>query len=198
MTEPMDPAQRREIIREYAAVWGIKTFIETGTADGQTTWELKDDFRTLHTIEVNKALYDLAAARFADVPHVRCWWGDSGKVLPLVLHEVKGRAILWLDGHWSGVGPNPNGPDTPIREELSVLFKPSEKLIPWRHVILIDDARCFREGDAWAENEYDWPPLSTVESLAGKAGFNYELAQDIIRLTPVQRSEPRKFQYPVR
>jgi hypothetical protein len=179
MTEPLPPEQRREIIREYAAVWKAKTFIESGTADGETTWNLAGDFRDLHTIELDKGLYEKAVERFRPCPMVHCWWGDSGLVLPLVLREVKTQALCWLDGHYSGVGPNPNGPDTPIREELAILFDDAR-----RHVILIDDARVFREGDAWEENEYDYPTLTWVRNAARKRGYNYELADDIIRLTP--------------
>lgn len=179
MTVPMPPEQRRAVIADYAARHGLSTFIETGTADGATVAALVDRFDALHTIEVDRGLWERAVNRFSHVPKVVCWYGDSAKVLPDVLEMIDGPALVWADGHWCGSGSNPNGPDSPIEGELAALFADGRP-----HVILIDDARLFREGDDWASERYDWPTLSWVRAQAEAHGYGYELADDIVRLVP--------------
>jgi len=50
-----------------------------------------------------------------------------------------------------------------------------------KHVILIDDARCF-------DGTYDYPTLVELEKIAGDywPGSSFEVRDDIVRITPVQ------------
>jgi len=176
----LPPEQRVEILRQYARKHSLEAFIETGTSDGFTTWALRGDFQVLHTIEVDEGLWFRAVERFLDLPNVWCWHGDSPQVLPKILDlPLVSPALIWLDGHWCQHGHNPNGPDTPIREELPlVLGHPSP------HVVLVDDARVFREGADWETEKYDYPTLTWVKETAESYGYTYDLTDDVIRLTP--------------
>lgn len=176
------PAEaRREILREYGRQYGLKTFVETGTNDGATPWALKEDFAKIYTIELGQERFREAKKRFRDFPHVVCLFGDSGTVIKAVLDKFDGPALFWLDGHCSGPGTARGDLDTPVEQELNHLFEDGRQ-----HVILVDDARCFKGG---AEHELephyaDFPTLTWVEEAANEHGFDYLLENDIIRLTP--------------
>lgn len=172
--------RRREILLEYGTRLQLGTFIETGTNDGGTPAFLMSHFRELHTIELGKRQYRAAVDRFRGT-NVRCWHGDSIKVLPQVLKVVTEPALVWLDGHYSGPGTAIGVRSTPIREELVALFADGRP-----HVILVDDARIFGGGEEHDLYPHyaDYPDQDEVELLADGHGYDFELADDIMRLTP--------------
>jgi hypothetical protein len=177
----LPPEQRVEILREYARTWALRYFVETGTAEAFTTRRLVADFEMIHTIEVDVELHRRAVELFANYGHVLCWRGDSAEKLSMILEMLPGPALFWIDGHWTNHGHNPAGPDTPIRDELPLVMAHT---LTHQHVVLVDDARLFREGVAWESEEYDWPSLTWVREQAESYGYRYELVDDVIRLTP--------------
>lgn len=186
MTTPqrfLEANERREVLRDYGVKYGLHTFIETGTNRGDTPWALRHNFDKLYTIELSEELYDAASARFRDSPMVQCVHGDSTERLPEVLPQFKGPALVWLDGHHSGPGTAHGTLDTPIVQELEALFADGRK-----HVILIDDARIFDGQPEHLDYPHygDYPSCEWVEEQARAHGFDYELRDDIMRLTPAQ------------
>lgn len=180
MTLFLPAEQRVEVIRDYAKRYGIKHLIESGTSVGDTPNALMDDFTTLTTIELDPGLYVRAVQRFAG-SKVQCMMGDSGRLLPGLLVGLTEPVIFWLDGHHSGPGTAHGDLDTPIVAELTAAVA-----APKGSVILIDDARIFAEGpEHFDEPHYhDYPPLSWVRDKAQQSGFDYEMKDDIIRITP--------------
>lgn len=177
MTDLYLPAeQRREIIRQYGRDCGIRTFVETGTADGETVATVFTDFDLIYTIELDEYLHFQAIARFVDLPKVHCLLGDSGVILPHVVAELTEPALFWLDGHYCGGARGDI--DTPIVAELEAALK-----APAGSVILIDDARLFGGGKEHTEEFFDYPDVSWVAQTAGNHGFSFELKDDIMRLT---------------
>lgn len=178
----MSAHDRIELLRWYAKRYGIHEFIETGTAVGETTNALRDDFDRLDTIELDHDLYERAKAMFAPYPNITCWEGDSGAVMEDILGSASDPVIFWLDGHHSGPGTAHGDLDTPIRAELAAAFGKA----PPGSVILIDDARVFEGGaEHHLEPHYgDYPSLDWVAEQAGAAGFDYDMHDDVIRLTP--------------
>lgn len=171
----LPPEQRRAILRSYGQRFGLRVFIETGTNTGDTPAALAADFDTLWTIEVGEAAYRAAYRRFTGT-NVTCLHGDSGQMLARVLATVGATpALLWLDGHFSGGDRGTK--DTPVIEELTAVFATG---VP--HVVLIDDARLFEGMSHFGE--HDWPPIDDVRRLADDHGYHFEVADDIIRLTP--------------
>jgi hypothetical protein len=55
------------ILKEYATLWNLKIFIETGTFRGDTINALKDHFDEIISIELNEPLFLNTAQRFKDV-----------------------------------------------------------------------------------------------------------------------------------
>lgn len=179
----MLPYERHAVLRSYAETFGLRYFVETGTAQGETALAMQPLFSVVHTIELDLAAYNAAYWRFKPYPNIVCWFGDSGQVLKDVLMLLDSPGLIWLDGHYSGPGSSHGVLDTPIVEELRTLFKDQH-----RHIILIDDARVFAEGpENHLEPHYgDYPPLSWVKSFAEENGYQFILADDIMRLTPLE------------
>ena len=100
-------------------------------------------FRRIFTIELDGRLYDRAVARFRGDPRIVILRGGSGRVSPEVIERLDGRTIFWLDGHYSGGVTAGGESDTPVVQELAAILADPNS----RHVILIDDARCFGSGD---------------------------------------------------
>lgn len=173
--------ERRLILREMGQLWGLHTFIETGTNLGDTPMFLKDDFTSLYTIELDQSLYLRARALLEPYSQILCAFGDSSEVLPKILRAINEPALVWLDGHHSGPGTARGVVDSPIRDELRILFEDGRP-----HVILVDDARCFTEGaEHDLEPHYaDYPSISWVHELAEKNGYAFLLEDDIMFLTP--------------
>ena len=179
----LTPDNRRELLKEYGRRYGLRTFVETGTYKGDTTWAVKDSFDVLYTIELAPKPHAIAARRFRSFNRVHCLLGDSAVMLPRVLSQINGPALFWLDGHYSGDGTAQGEKDTPVEEELMLILKEEED-----HVILIDDARCF--GDkcgckppSHRDRPGSYPTLQWVEGLARGSGYDYALKDDIVRLT---------------
>lgn len=185
-SEPMiqrflEADERRQILREYGQKYGVRVFVETGTNLGDTPWFLRNDFTKLYTIELSSELYNAAVDRFSGTPQVQVVQGDSTDLLPQVLASFEGPALVWLDGHHSGPGTAHGTLDTPVVQELEALFADGRS-----HIILVDDARIF-DGQPEHNDEPhygDYPSVEWVHDLARANGYDCELRDDIIRLTP--------------
>lgn len=182
-TQSLEPDDRRRVLRDYGQRYNLRTFIETGTNRGDTPWFLKHNFEKLYTIELSDDLYEAAVDRFRDAPQIQAVHGDSTDRLPEILASFDGPALVWLDGHHSGPGTAHGNLDTPIVQELGALFADGRK-----HVILIDDARIFEGQPEHFEYPHygDYPSCEWVEEQARAHGFEFEMSDDIMRLTPAE------------
>ncbi len=173
---------RRAVLRDYGQLYGLNVFIETGTHMGGTPMALKDDFKELHTIELGESMFQRARDMLRPYSQVTCWQGDSAEVLPKVLDAIDSPAVVWLDGHHSGPGTARGPVDSPIRDELRILFDDGRS-----HVILIDDMRCFDGGSEHGlEPHYAcYPSISWLRKQAEANGYDFIVQDDIARLTPL-------------
>ena len=155
-----------EILRRAGA--DLDWFVETGTADGYTTKNLADYFKSLVTIEIDHPRYlHVAVTEFLGT-NVMPLWGDSAKVLKEVAYWLPDPALFWLDAHYSGGARG--DVDTPIIDELEAIF-------PLKHhgsVVLIDDARLFGSDPAY-------PDLNWIEDFLDCRGdYMWKVENDII------------------
>jgi hypothetical protein len=165
-------------IKEYQGKFGIEIFIETGTYLGAMVESVKDTFRKIYSIELSHQLYKMAKIKFRDCNQISLIQGDSGKMLPQILEEIRDTnlpAIFWLDGHYSYGITARGDSDCPVLEELDVIFKFSNQ----KNIILIDDARCF-------SGSGDYPSIPDLKDFLLKRNpdIQIEVKNDIIRLTP--------------
>jgi hypothetical protein len=171
---PPPPEVKKRVLLSYARDFGLRTFIETGTFLGDTTAAVRPHVDRVVTIEISSDLAEQARTRFASHTNVQVLEGDSGKLLPAILDELREPALFWLDGHYSGGITARGDEDTPVRTELhAILEHPVRK-----HVILIDDARDFRGGA--------YPTVGEVAEIVRShpSGYDFDVRDDIIRLTP--------------
>lgn len=180
MSEPLylPAAERVEVIKNYAKLYNIRYFIETGTSEGETVAALLGEFDHITTIEIDRDLHLQATIRFAGCTSVSCLLGDSALVLPEVVASHIEPVIFWLDGHYCG-GPGRGEIDTPIVEEVRAALQ-----APTGSVILIDDARLFGGMPEHTEEFKDYPHVNWVKETVEAVGYSYWLNDDIIRLTP--------------
>jgi len=169
------PPVKRMVISAYRKRYGLTRFIETGTHLGDTlAYIAQQKVVNATSIELDETFYRAAKQRFAGYPNVTMLEGDSGKLLPVLVHQLQTPALFWLDGHYSGGDTGKGVLDTPVSAELEAILGSPVK----GHVILIDDARCF-------DGTQDYPYLDQLlEMVRLKNTYHIEVSTDIIRLTP--------------
>jgi hypothetical protein len=117
-------------------------FIETGSLVGDGIQHaLNAGFKTVYSIELSKALYDICVNRFKSYDNVHIILGDSSKELDLLLNMIKEPATFWLDGHDSGGGTARGEIESPLMQELEIISKHPIKT----HTLIIDDLRCWHK-----------------------------------------------------
>jgi hypothetical protein len=140
---------------------------------GHMVFAARKSFQRIYSIELGADLYERATKRFAAFPHITILQGDSSSTLGQVLEALDKPALFWLDAHYSEGITARGDRDTPIRQELEMIFTHRIK----DHVLLIDDARCFT-----GENYY--PTINELQALVTKyrPGWSFSVGHDIIRI----------------
>ncbi len=141
----------KRVIKTYVRKYNINVFIETGTFYGDTTWAMRKFFKKIYSIELSEYLFRKSKERFEKFNNIEILHGDSSKVLPKVLSQINEPALFWLDGHYSGGVTVKGDKESPILEELEVIFSCNLE-----HILLIDDARLF-------DGTSDYPTIETLE-----------------------------------
>jgi hypothetical protein len=173
---------KQRVLNRYAADYGLRTLVETGTYVGDMVDAMKDTFERIYSIELGVELFRRAEARFRSSPHIRIVHGDSSVVLGRVLAELDGPALFWLDGHYSGDITARGATDTPILDELRLILAAPER----RHVIIIDDARCFGSDPAY-------PSIPELERFirVTRDDVAISVEDDSIRVVPLPAGRER-------
>lgn len=167
------PPVKRMVLSAYLKQYGLTQFIETGTHLGDTLAYIAQQ-KSVHatSIELDETYYQAATHRFNGYRNVTILQGDSGKLLPELLHQLQNPALFWLDGHYSGGDTGKGELDTPVSAELVAILNSPVK----GHVVLIDDARCF-------DGTQGYPHLDRLlETVRRKNTYHIEVSTDIIRL----------------
>jgi hypothetical protein len=178
--KPVPPPHivKQRTIRTLADRFGLKTLVETGTYYGDMVEAMKRRFSQIYSIELSKELSERAAKRFRGERHVNIIHGDSGTELGKLVRRIDQPALFYLDGHYSAGITARGAKDTPIYEELAHIFDHDR-----RHVIVIDDARCFGR-------EPDYPSIEELREFvrSKKPDAEIEVEDDSIRITPASVS----------
>ena len=117
-------------------------FIETGTYTGLTIQKALDvGFEEIHSVEISPHWHAEAKKRYAAVPSVNLYLGNSADVLRDILPLMRVPYVLWLDAHNFEFCPEniEHGNASPLLDELEAV---SESPIGAR-TILIDDLPSF-------------------------------------------------------
>jgi hypothetical protein len=116
------------------------SLIETGTYLGETTAFLAQHARRVISIEIEPTLHARAVDRFKDADNVEILLGDGMEIVPRLVGELEGPALLWLDGHFSGGITGRGAFDEPAVE---ILRRIREQQPPAGMTIVVDDLRLF-------------------------------------------------------
>lgn len=168
---------KQRVIKSYARKYKLQIFIETGTYLGTTVSATKSIFSRIYSIELDKKLYERAKNKFNKFKNIQIIHGDSSTILPNLLKKMNKPCLFWLDAHYSKGITAKGIKDTPVWEELTVIFNHKIK----NHVILIDDADSFT-------GKNDYPTLTMIKKIIFKEyiNSNLEIKNNIIIITPKQ------------
>ena len=171
---PPPHSAKQNIIENYANLYGCEILIETGTYLGDTIFFQKDNFKKILSVELSEKLYKSAVRRFRKYSHIEIFFGNSGDLLFKIMADVKSKALLWLDGHYSGGITARGKTESPVYKELDAVFA-NNKLL---HIIMIDDARLFI-------GQRDYPTISELTAFVNNKNPEYKMVieSDIIILT---------------
>ena len=118
MPIPPPHSVKQMTVKAYARIHGITVLIETGTYLGEMVSAMKHVFDCVYSIELGDELYQKAKKKFSRDLQVSILHGDSTKVLPGILEQIKIPCLFWLDGHYSAGVTARGEKETPILEEL--------------------------------------------------------------------------------
>ena len=141
---PAPPIVKQRLVRRCLQAHRLDAVVETGTFTGDMVDALMEHARRIVSIELDPRLYTAARRRFDGHPRVQLLHGDSANLLPSVIAGLNGRALFWLDGHYT-VGVAGPERESPILNELRALLEAP----PQGHVIMVDDIRLFVGRDGY-------------------------------------------------
>jgi hypothetical protein len=178
MTTLAQPPTNRlvEFLRDR---FDIRTLIETGTYEGESTLWAAERFARVVTIDIRAELQNEARARCLDHSNVEFLTGDTRDMLPGVVASLDHPALFWLDAH-AAPGMFGDRDDWPVLEELEVINGSPE-----RHLVLIDDAHCFLAGSPFPM----CPRFDQVFDAATDGGYSCRIVGDVIVLVPLMVAE---------
>jgi len=172
-----DLSRKQQILLEIGWSYNCSTFIETGTFLGDTIEIMRRYFDRVVSVEVSRELYNLNKQRFEKRKNVFLYQGDSGELMSEMLEHKTGRALFWLDAHYSGPGTARGAKECPLTAELESIAKYPRN----DHCILIDDK------DALT-GKNDYPPLHQVKEMLLQINPNFEISEKnniLIALPPI-------------
>ncbi len=170
---------KTKIIKRYGSDYALSNLIETGTFLGDTVRAQLRNYDYIASIELSHKLYIENVDRLKGVEKVRLYEGNSAELLKGMISDVpdKNRGVLfWLDGHYSGGVTAKGEKDTPIMNELDIIFRAGLE----RFVVLIDDAIDFKGKDGYPTLEGLKEYIATKERKC-----SVEIEKNIIRIVPI-------------
>lgn len=157
----------------------LRNFVETGTYEGRTALLASTLFEVVHTIEIDKHMYNNRAIQETkDCPKITRHLGSSVDVIPKILPSLQDKTLFYLDGHWCGEVPV-TGTECPVLQELSLLANREND------IIVVDDARLFDAPVHAPLNQAEWPHIDlVVDAMKGTSNRHVIRFIDILIATP--------------
>lgn len=147
-------------------------FVETGTGNGYTTFQMEPFFNTLYSIEIKKEFYERVISSYRG-SKIHFLLGDSAILLEFLCQKIDDNVIFFLDGHYSSCGTGRGAKDVPLYEELHHI----NENFKGEGIIIIDDARLFgtKGGEDWSDVNEE----SLLKVLENRVVKSYRLGSDM-------------------
>ncbi len=146
----------------------FNTFVETGTYEGGTVFEVANLFKTIHTIEVKEDLYNKTKS-LNKFDNIIFHLGDSTDKLKEIIPTIADKCIFFLDGHYSSGITGKGTKDCPLNEEIDSI----NNLYKNEGIIIIDDFRLFG-----THRNQDWSDINKdniLDKLKNRTKMFYHL-----------------------
>jgi len=130
-------------------------FIETGTLNGDTIFNVEQYFDKLYTIEFSEKYYYNTKHRYTG-NKINFLLGDSSVVFESLLPTITDKCIFFLDGHWSNGDTGRSAKDCPLDEEITHI----NNLFQNEAIIIIDDYRLFGLDKSSGKLLEDWSSIN--------------------------------------
>lgn len=141
-----------DYVKRFVDEYGIKVFIETGTAGGDSVRAAAEIFEVCHSIEINGGI-DTTTFPSNIIFHT----GNSAHILKEVAKVEKGqRIVFWLDAHWS------ENYESTDKENECPIIREIQAIKGHDALVLIDDARLFLGPHPWPCDYRFWPQFQDV------------------------------------
>ncbi|CAH2396601.1 class I SAM-dependent methyltransferase [Mesorhizobium ventifaucium] len=123
---------------------GATTAVEIGSYKGVTTKRISHLFEKVISVEIDEALYHQASKRCAGRKNVKLLLGDGAKLLPEIASRVN-KALIYLDGHFSGGETGQGDEPEPVLKELDLIAPFISNFV----AVVVDDFRLFGVEPGW-------------------------------------------------
>ena len=171
---PQDLSEYSEAISEHVEDPNIfSTFVETGTAYGQSIDSIYQYFEKIFTVEISEKLYEWLTPQIGHWTNVQRVLGDSLIEIPKYLNSLtkEDHIFFWLDAHWSQGLSSKNHLDVPLLEECSIIDTEYQANLG---LVIIDDVRLFETDDA-----EDWSGISKKNIIETFENFEILVTEEI-------------------
>ena len=179
----------------------LEYLVETGTGGGETLSYVKSlPFKLIQSCEIEKSQFEKLQQQFTEL-NIKLWNGSSTETLQLMLDQLNGPALIFLDAHFPGAGyvrqefktDEYSLTDTlPLEKELHIIKN-------WKYgkdsVIVVDDLRIYKpnnyEGGDWTEREQIFGNLDYAFLTNILTEHRYEeklIHQGCVIYTPVDKT----------
>lgn len=132
-------AYKHSQMKHYQTLFGLETFIETGTDSGDSVEFVRHIFKNVYSMELHPKRFAFCQERLKGIDNVHLFQGDSEVWLPEFLETIPKQNILfWIDAHYSDEAPEL---DALAKHRFSGLYELASVLRspPTNSVIMVDD-----------------------------------------------------------
>lgn len=123
---------------------GAKTIVEIGSFKGITTRRLSYLFDRVISVEIDPVLHGIAQQRCGGRTNIELLLGDGSQLLGGIAGNIE-KAVLYLDGHYSGGQTGMGDEPEPVLRELDLVADNLDRF----SAVIVDDFRLFGVEQGW-------------------------------------------------
>ncbi len=179
-------------MEKWIKSFNLKNYVETGTGEGDCLeYALNYSFENFYSIEIYDQIYKKAVKKFDALSkekgkNCKIYHGNSFKILPEIIKDLKGNTLFFLDAHFPGADFHytyyNSEPDyntrLPCEKEVEVITSLKDVT---NDIIITDDLRLYESGpftDGPNTLAHEISPTSGSKFLFDAFGKTHSLTRD--------------------